>query len=171
MIKQSIVIESYKHNNKIHRTWAETYVLADTPHIIGVNERCKVTEADQKVWTTKDPAVVMFPKGKWFNIVGMLNPNGYSYYCNIISPINIVGNVLRYVDYDIDIIYDRGNIRVVDEDEFHFHKKIWGYSTEVENHVNTAVTELKQWMKEGKGPFAPAFLDYWYDRYKAAKGE
>ncbi len=171
MINQSIKIESYKHNDKIHRTWTETTILTVKPDIIGVNERCKVIEANGNVWVTKVPAVVVFPKGKWFNIVGMLNPERHSYYCNIISPIEKTESGIRYVDYDIDLVYERGMIRVLDEEEYVYHKKIWGYSQNIEANVKTAVTEIKQWMSAEEGPFAPGFINFWYNKYKVVKGE
>ena len=84
---EKLNIHSYKHNGKIHRSWDEAVFIEEKDgYAIFGNYKTLVTEADGRVWKTKEPAIMYFSKNNWFNIIGQLKDNGIYYYCNIASP-------------------------------------------------------------------------------------
>lgn len=164
---ETIQIQSYKHNGQIHRVWEETIVLKGTKNlVIGGNDRTTVTESDGRTWTTREPAICYFHSQHWFNIIGMLRENGVYYYCNISSPFIFDHEALKYIDYDLDIkVYPDMTYTLLDEDEYEEHRRLMGYPDIIDRILKANVTKLIRWIRQKKGPFAPDFIDNWYDRY------
>ena len=104
----------YKHNGKIHRIWEESIVLEEADdYLICANDKTNVIENDGRVHKTKEPAIVFFYKHNWFNIVAQFKEYGLFYYCNIASPYLIDDNVIKYIDYDLDLrVFPDGGYRV-----------------------------------------------------------
>lgn len=162
-----ITIESYKHDLSFHRSWDKTTVLhvSDTV-LIGANNNVKVTEADGREWRTREPAVCTFGRGQWFNTIAMIREDGTYYYCNIGSPFTLKGNVLSYIDYDLDVkVFPDMSYIILDLDEYAEHRVKMNYPLEVINQVEQALQDVTRWIKEKKGPFRPGFVDRWYERY------
>ena len=87
IIGKKYEIHAYKHDGKIHRSWDEAVLLEiHEDYLIFGNKRTRVTEADGRVWRTKEPAVLYFYFKDWYNIIGQYKKNGVYYYCNISSP-------------------------------------------------------------------------------------
>ena len=162
-----ITIQSYKHDGNLHRTWRDTMVLKTTENaIIGVNDHTLVTESDGRRWVTREPAIVYFHKKYWFNIIAMIRDNGTSYYCNLASPYYLDNEALKYIDYDLDIkVFPDGEKRLLDLDEYELHSKRYRYPEEIDRILKYNIQELVRWIEEKKGPFAPEFVDIWYERY------
>ncbi|PAD21277.1 nucleoside tri-diphosphate phosphatase [Terribacillus saccharophilus] len=162
-----IQIHSFKHNGQLHRVWESSTVLKSTAEIlIGANDRTMVTESDGRTWITREPAIVYFHAKYWFNIIGMLRTDGIYYYCNISSPYVYDGEALKYIDYDLDIkIYPDMTFTLLDEDEFNVHKRQMNYPPEIERILWNQVDILISWIRQGKGPFSPDFIDTWYELF------
>ncbi|WP_088008248.1 nucleoside tri-diphosphate phosphatase [Indiicoccus explosivorum] len=168
---ESIQIHSYKHNGRIHRVWQETTVLKGTRNIvIGGNERTLVTESDGRTWLTREPSIVYFHAEHWFNIICMLRDDGVYYYCNISSPFVYSNNVLKYIDYDLDVkVFPDMSYTLLDEDEFEDHKRQMGYPEVIDQILYRNVDKLIGWIQQKKGPFAPDFIEVWTNRYQFHK--
>lgn len=164
---EPIQIHSYKHNEQIHRIWQETMVLKGTKNlVIGANDRTIVTESDGRTWVTREPAVCYFHSQQWFNIIGMLREDGIYYYCNLSSPFIYEGEALKYIDYDLDIkVFPDMTFNLLDEDEYERHRKEMNYPAAIDTILKNNVDVLIQWIHQRKGPFAPDFIDKWYERY------
>ena len=115
-----IQIQSYKHDGTLHRQWDRGLVLDETDDFIVVaSKRTKVVEANGRRWFTKEPAVSVFFKKEWHNVICMLKKSGISYYCNIASPAIIDRNIIKYIDYDLDVkLMEDKTIRFLDEKEY-----------------------------------------------------
>ncbi len=163
----SMQIQSYKHNGHIHRIWNETTILKGSKHlIIGGNDRTIVTESDGRTWITREPAICYFHSDLWFNVIGMIREDGIYYYCNISSPFAFDDEALKYIDYDLDIkVFPDMTFNLLDEDEYEFHKKLMNYPEEIDGILKENVAKLISWIRQRKGPFAPDFIDIWYERY------
>jgi protein associated with RNAse G/E len=163
----SMQIQSYKHNGHIHRIWNETTILKGSKHlIIGGNDRTIVTESDGRTWITREPAICYFHSDLWFNVIGMIREDGIYYYCNVSSPFAFDDEALKYIDYDLDIkVFPDMTFNLLDEDEYEFHKKLMNYPEEIDGILKENVTKLISWIRQRKGPFAPDFIDIWYERY------
>lgn len=164
---QTIQIHSYKHNGSIHRIWKETVVLKGTPnYIIAANDRTTVTEADGRTWTTREPAICFFHSKHWFNIIGMIREDGIYYYCNLSSPFVWDKEALKYIDYDLDVkVFPNMTYVILDEDEYERHRFEMNYPSVVDQILKNNVQKLISWIHQRKGPFAPDFIDTWYDKF------
>ena len=162
-----IQIHSYKHNGLIHRVWEESIVLKGTSTcIIGANDKTMVTEADGRTWVTREPAICFFHAKHWFNIIGMIREEGIYYYCNLSSPFVWDEEALKYIDYDLDIkVFPDMTYILLDEDEYERHRKEMNYPDVIDRILKNNVKKLISWIHERKGPFAPDFIDKWYEKF------
>jgi hypothetical protein len=164
---ETIQIHSYKHNGHIHRIWEETTVLKGTNTVvIGGNDRTMVTESDGRTWITREPAICYYHSQFWFNILGMLREDGIHYYCNLSSPFVFDDEALKYIDYDLDIkVFPDMTYVLLDEDEYEEHRKLMGYPDVIDKILKANMEKLIDWIHQKKGPFAPDFVDQWYERF------
>lgn len=167
----NIRIESYKHNREIHRIWFENIVVySDENIIIGGNDRTLVQEPNGKLRHTKNHAIFYFNKRHNFNIIKVFDKANPYFYCNVSSAFTCKDNVLKYIDYDIDVIVSEGmNYTILDEDEFVLHKEKYGYSDRLVNSLKADLALLEHWINERKAPFNKAFIDYWEEMFLIEK--
>ena len=60
----------------------------------------------------------VYYKHRWFNIIGIIRSEGIHYYCNIASPCIVEDDVIKYIDYDLDLVKTiKGELKVLDEDD------------------------------------------------------
>ncbi|GFZ90435.1 UPF0374 protein [Compostibacillus humi] len=163
----TIEIQSYKHNGQLHRVWEQSLVLKGTDTVvIGANDKTQVTESDGRTWITREPAICYFHSKYWFNIIGMLRNDGIYYYCNISSPFVYDSEALKYIDYDLDVkVYPDMTYEILDIDEYNEHKKVMNYPDVLDKILHNHIDYLIKWIRQGKGPFSPDFVDNWYERY------
>lgn len=93
---------------------------------------------------------------RWYNVFRFHHPDGrfQNYYCNINLPPSLTGNVLDYVDLEIDIIADdEGNYRILDEDEFCINAERHSFPSEVRANVGKSVEELITRIEKAQFPF------------------
>jgi len=143
-IGDRLQIQCYKHNGRVHRCWDEAIVLDEKKdYIVFGNERTLVTEAQGNTWRTKEPAVMYFFKKRWYNIIVQLKKDGITYYCNIATPFIIEDNTIKYIDYDLDLrIFPNGSFKILDKQEYKYHKKKMNYSDDLDIVINNALSEL-----------------------------
>lgn len=137
-------IQCYKHDGKIHRCWDEAVAIAvKKDYIVFGNEKTLVTEAGGNTWRTKEPAIMYFFKDKWYNIIVQLKKEGITYYCNIASPFIIEEDTIKYIDYDLDLrIFPNGSFKILDRQEYKYHKKKMNYSDDLDIVIRHALSEL-----------------------------
>lgn len=166
-IGDKLQIHCYKHNGKIHRTWEDTIVLdVKEDYIVCVNNKTKVTENDGRTHRTKEPAILFFYTNKWYNIIAQFKEFGLFYYCNIASPYIIDENIIKYIDYDLDLrVFPDGGYRVLDKNEYKYHKRIMNYSDELDFILNKELDDLINYKNNEKGPFNKNLLNQYYQKY------
>lgn len=164
-------IECYKHNGFLDCTNEEAVVLEVTEdYLVVANDHTKLTEHDGSVRRTKEPAVLFFYKKNWFNVIGQLKKTGLFYYCNIATPYIIENKTIKYIDYDLDLrVFPDGSFRILDRNEYKYHKKIMHYSQEIDLIVHYELGRLIALKKAQKGPFAPQIVVNFYKKYKKMK--
>lgn len=160
-------IKSYKHNGTLHRVWEDSIVLKGTENVfIAANDQTRVWESDGRTWKTREPAICYFHAQHWFNIIGMLRSDGIHYYCNISSPFIFEDNALKYIDYDLDVkVFPDMTYILLDEDEYEEHKQLMNYPHVLDRILYKNIDHLILWIHQRKGPFAPDFVDRWYERF------
>jgi protein associated with RNAse G/E len=70
------------------------------------------------------------------------------------QPVTLEGDVLRYVDLDIDILVQPDfSYQVLDIDEFEKNSALYDYSIEVRQNARRAVSELVRMIETRAFPF------------------
>jgi uncharacterized protein len=95
---------------------------------------------------------------RWYNIFRFLKDDGSPrlWYCNINTPPTLDGDVLSYVDLDIDILVQPDfSYEVLDMDEFEKNSRRFEYSNETRKRVHLAVSELVSMIQARDFPFVP----------------
>ncbi|MFX3631310.1 MAG: DUF402 domain-containing protein [Candidatus Pristimantibacillus sp.] len=181
---QHYIIKSFKHDGHIHRTWQHNWLVPserlaeehrDESMLVLINRQTPIQEANGKLWVSRVPAVSFFVPGEWFNIVALLEDTGVRYYCNIASPPYIQGDVLTYIDYDLDVIRKAdGSRQVVDQDEYEMHKIAYHYPKMVEDKVGEGLKSLLGRMDKGSSPFheqqVRTYYNDWYQTFGEGEG-
>ena len=168
LVGKKVLIHCYKHDGCIHRCWSKGFILDENDdHFIAINNRTLVTEADGRMWHTREPAICYFPKKKWYNVICMIRKTGVYYYCNIASPTLYDGEALKYIDYDLDLkVFPDGNYRVLDEEEYRQHAKQMNYSKELDKILKKQLDILINLASKRAGPFDEDFTKHWYHIYE-----
>ena len=167
MSNQEVVTIAFKHNGKVHRTWYQTYLIEDCDDYVAVGSTHSfVIEADGRKWHAIEPAVSIFMKNEWFNVVCMIKSSGINYYVNIASPSVYEDNMIKYIDYDLDFKVDSEyQIKVLDEFEYKKHKKLFNYSEELDEVIRYNFNKIKKKIENKEFPFSHEEIDELYKQY------
>jgi len=171
-------IKSFKHDGHLHRQWQRNWLVpqdlllpqhaAEGMHVL-LNNQTPIKEADGSMWVSRVPAVSFFIPGKWFNVVAMIEDFGIRYYCNLASPPYLTGDVLTYIDYDLDVIRTAGgDLAVVDRDEYERHKAEYRYPPVVDAKVSEGLREVTHRIRGGKPPFEDEVVKAYYEAWRAS---
>lgn len=169
-------IKSFKHNGSVHRVWLENWQVptdklrpmhADQAMMVFVNDHTPIREADGKEWVSRVPAVSFFIPGEWFNVVALLEDRGVRYYCNVASPPYRYGDVLTYIDYDLDVVLlPGGTSQELDRDEYDRHKEDYRYSPSVQAQVESGLRSLHDRVAAFASPFGDEAVREYYEDWK-----
>lgn len=167
-IGDKLKIECYKHNGYLDRTSDEaTVIYVDEKVLIVANDHTKLTEHNGESHSTNEPAILFFYKKKWFNIIGQLKKTGLFYYCNIATPYIIDGKRIKYIDYDLDLrVYPDGGFKVLDRNEYKYHRKIMKYGRNLDCIIEYSLKELINMKKKNMGPFKKNIVEKLYKEYQ-----
>lgn len=167
-VGDKLEIHCYKHNGKLHRQWDEAVVLEiKDDYIVFGNNKTTVVDSDGRVWKTKEPAIMFFYKDRWFNIIGQLKDYGIYFYCNIATPYIIDENVIKYIDYDLDLrVFNDGAFKILDRNEYNYHKKIMKYPKEINFIIKNELSSLIEMKKSSVFPFNVETIEYYYKSFR-----
>ena len=170
-VGDKLKIYCYKHDGTLEHTSEEAVVLENNDDfLVCGNGRTKITEKDGRSHMTNEPAVLFLYKKQWFNIIGQLKKFGLFYYCNIASPYIIDGKSIKYIDYDLDLrVFPDGGFRVLDRNEYNYHKKIMHYSDDLDFIIKSELSQLIELKRSEKGPFEKGIVDRYYEIYEKIK--
>ena len=162
-----LAIQCYKHNGTLHRCWDRGLILANNDDFVVVaTRRAKVVENNGRRWFTKEPAVTIFSKKEWWNVICMFKEDGICYYCNIASPALVDYHMIKYIDYDLDAkLFPDGELRILDEKEYLKHKTMYQYSDELDEVLKYQMNEVIKKMKNKEFPFDDDRVKKYYDKY------
>jgi hypothetical protein len=166
-IGDHIIIQSYKHDQKLHRIWKNETVIEDNnDYTIVANKRTKVVESNGRFWYTKEPSVSFFFKDHWYNIIAIIKKKKITYYCNLASPALIDDEALKYIDYDLDLRVEADfSYRVVDIHEFKHHSKEMNYSDRLTNILAKETLHLRSLIDRREFPFNHDVIRQLYNKF------
>ncbi len=115
-------IHCYKHNGEAYQASEETIILdIKDDYIVCGNYMVDVKEPEGHTYKTKELAIIYFYKHNWFNCIAQLKSFGLFYYCNMASPYIIDENVIKYIDYDLDLrVFPDGGYKILDYNEYKY---------------------------------------------------
>ena len=162
-----IAIKCFKHDGTLHRYWDRGLVLENNDDFIVIaSKRAKVTENNGRTWITKEPAVTIFSKKEWWNVICMIKDSGVCYYCNIASPALIDKNTIKYIDYDLDVkLFPNDDTRLLDEKEYIKHKEQYHYDDKLDIVLRYQTKEIIKKMHNHEFPFDEKEILNYYDDY------
>ena len=168
-----LAIQCYKHDGSLHRCWDRGLVLANNDdYVVVATKRAKVMENNGRRWFTKEPAVTIFSKKEWWNVICMLKEDGICYYCNIASPALVNHRMIKYIDYDLDTkLFPSGDIRILDEEEYLRHKKNYNYSDDLDTVLKYQTNEIVKKMENREWPFDDERIKKYYDKFLNTLGK
>lgn len=168
------VIKSFKYDGHLHRMWHENWRVpqdclhpehADESMLVLINSHTRIQEANGEEWISKIPAVSFFIPQEWYNIVALLEDAGIRYYCNIASPMSVYGQVITYIDYDLDVIRDpRGHTDIVDQEEYAAHKVLYRYPHIVKTRIDQGLNRLLARIERSAAPFQDDIVLSYYKK-------
>ena len=172
-VNEDIQIQSFKHDETLHRIWEKATVLyADDEYIIVANKRTKVIEANGRFWHTREPSVSWFYKKQWFNIIGIIKKDEIHFYCNIASPYLIDDEALKYIDYDLDIkVLDDFSYNVLDRNEYNKHQLKMEYPEDLKEIIENELEVLRKLVETRSDPFNKDLIKEWYKKYEGDHNE
>lgn len=167
LVGRWLAIQCFKHNGSFHRCWDRGFVVENnSDYIVIASKKAKVLEANGRKWFTKEPAVTIFSKKEWWNVICMLKKDGICYYCNIASPSIIDKDTIKYIDYDLDAkLFPSNDIRVLDEKEYIHHKSTYNYGDDLDTVLRFTTNEVVKKMKERSYPFIDENIRKYYQDY------
>ncbi len=148
-------IQCYKHNGVVYQSSEKTIILdIQKDYIVCGNYMIDVIEPNGHKYKTKELAIIYFYKNKWFNCIAQLKPFGLYYYCNIATPYVVDEDVIKYIDYDLDLrVYPDGGFKVLDKNEYLYHKKKMKYPEAIDVIIHKELDKLIEMKKNNEGPF------------------
>ena len=160
-VGDKLELHCYKHNGKINTVSSKMMVLdIGEDFLVCGDYKTTITEKDGSKHKTKEPTIIFFYKNNWFNVLAQLKKNGLFYYCNIATPYVIDEGALKYIDYDLDLrVFPSGKYKILDKNEYKYHKKIMHYSEDIDFIVNKEMEKLIKMKENNEGPFNKDVVD------------
>jgi len=152
-----ITVQARKYDNRIHRQWQAQLVTQDDSLI--VVEGVFAEEIKHSLLGTIAPGTLSteyYWTDRWFSVFRFREPTGElrNYYCNINQPAEFDGNILSFIDLDIDVLVAPDfSYRIVDEDEFMAHAERYNYPAALRAQVPCALANLIEIIKGREFPF------------------
>ncbi len=116
----------------------------------------KITSGHYLNLLVNDSSFEFYWLNRWYNVFRFHEPDGNlrNFYCNINLPFKFAGNILDYVDLDIDIlVWKDFSYQILDSDEFLENAKRFSYSDEMRKKVRAARDELISLIETRTFPF------------------
>jgi protein associated with RNAse G/E len=152
-----LIVRAYKYDGSLHRTW-NAELLSQEGSLIVLDAKFSDAVIHDLLGTIArgTHSLEYYWLDRWYNIFRFAQPDGKlrNYYCNVNVPPTIDGDVLSYVDLDIDILVaPDSSYQILDVDEFEKNSALYDYSLEVEQNAHLAVSELVEMIETRAFPF------------------
>lgn len=147
-----------------------TVLIENDKEIIGVNDKTLVTNNDLSSFITKERGLFYFSKERWFNIIHIDDETNPYYYCNLSSPFKKEGDILTYIDYEIDIKVDANyNYKILDLEEYETNRTYFNYSDQLDKRLKENMNDLITIIKNKELIFSKKTLNTYYKKYELNK--
>ncbi|BAP39447.1 DUF402 domain-containing protein [Metamycoplasma canadense] len=113
-------IQAFKYDGTLYRQYEGCKIVANLDDFVVVLlMKTKVQELNIN-WVVSTPVLFFFAKNKFYNASITLNENGKNnIYINLASPFFIEDQIIKYIDFDLDIkCYSEVDFNVIDWSDF-----------------------------------------------------
>jgi len=157
MIGDIITVNARKYDGRVHRSWKGTSTN-EHDGLISLIAEFSETHEHGELGTIHAGTISVehFWTDRWYNVFHFHEPDGTkkAAYANVAMPAVVAGNVIDYVDLDMDVIqWPDGRVEVLDKDDFERNTIAYGYSPEVIRAAESALIELLELARGGRFPF------------------
>ncbi len=157
MDEKLITVKSRKFDGSIHRQWDMRLKKSDGWFLELVGQfAAEINHPQLGVIRRGTISCEFFWMDKWFNVFRFHEPDGSprNFYCNVIMPPVLCGDVLNYIDLDVDIVVWKDfSYQVLDLDEFAENARRFDYPSEVHLKVKSVLEELIAMIEKRIFPF------------------
>ncbi|MFE5318589.1 DUF402 domain-containing protein [Paenibacillus sp. NPDC056579] len=153
---QILTIQSLKYGDRLHYEWNTRLLERTGEHLFVLSEAGRQLKhyTRGKTFTMNNWTIEFFSFHSWFTVSAeVINGQIKQYYCNINQPAKANGDVVSFVDLDLDLIYRNGEWKVVDEDEFALHSVQLGYPDELIRRAREELESLQRRIAAEQFPF------------------
>jgi uncharacterized protein len=145
-ITNEIIVQTYKYDGSKHRCWSAS-IQRQEGALLVLDARFDKEIVHDLIGTIASGTVSTeyYWLDRWFNVFRFATADGrlQSYYCNINVPPVFDGEILSYVDLDIDLLVQPDlSFRVLDLEDFESNAALLSYSNEVRQSVARALREV-----------------------------
>lgn len=153
-----IKVLSKKYDNSL-RDEHEAYLYSREDETITILSPAGTRYYDHRkeAWfEAPDGLLEVYFRDRWYNVWHICEQNSHRnlIYANLCMPASLRGNVLEWVDLDLDFrVHMNGSIELLDEEEFEQNISQFGYSEWVVENVRAACDEVLVRFGRGQFPF------------------
>ena len=153
----AVVVSVLKYDGREHRRWPARIAKSDGPLL--VLDAVFDEEIEHDLLGTIASGTISteyYWLDRWYNVFRFSDPDGElkKFYCNVNTPPRFDGDVLSYIDLDIDVVVERDlTYKILDEDDFERNAKQYSYPEEVQGNARRALAELAQLIESRSFPF------------------
>lgn len=163
-MRRIIRIQAFKYPNILHYEW-EGEILEHTNEYVLVlckPERKLIHYSKKEVYTIHNLSLEFFSLREWFTVAMQIEHGKITdYYCNIATPSILNGDVLTFIDLDIDLVKRKGeDWKVVDVEEFEINRVKYQYPNELIENALAATESLKVMASKAIFPFDESLLQF-----------
>jgi protein associated with RNAse G/E len=156
-LNSRIEVRAHKYDGLLHRTW-DAELLRQEGSLVVLDARFSEEISHDLLGTIASGthSLEYYWLDRWYNVFRFAQPDGKlrNFYCNINVPATLEGDVLSYVDLDIDILVQPDfSYQILDLDEFEKNSALYDYSIEVRQNAHRAVAELVTMIETRAFPF------------------
>jgi protein associated with RNAse G/E len=154
---KTVTVRTYKYDGTEHRHWQAQISRIERPLIVldaKFEEEIKHPLLGTVVPETL--SVEYYWLDRWYNIFRFTQPTGEfrNFYCNVNVPPVLQGDVLSYIDLDMDILVEPDlSYSILDEDEFAANAARFNYPQEVRRRSLEALEQLVTLIESRAFPF------------------
>lgn len=152
-----ILVRTEKYDGVEHRRWEARIVKYEFPLLVLDGEFDQDIEHDLlgKI-ESGTLSREFYWMDRWYNVFRFSEPGHQlkSFYCNINVPPKFDGEVLSYVDLDIDVLVQPDfSYQVLDLEDFERHARLYAYPEDLKQNAHRALTDLINLIETRAFPF------------------
>ena len=156
--EKTVTINSRKFDGAIHRSWKAKPIEKRGSLLVFVGEfEEEVRHSKLGVIRRGTISYEYYWLDRWYNVFKFYEPEGglRNYYCNLNMPPRFEGDILDYVDLEIDVLVSNDfAIEILDLEEFEENSRLFGYSDELKAQTFQTLDEILRIIEARAFPFS-----------------